>query len=400
MEIKCSKCEKIIDPLCADCSKKFNDNKTSWLDYLRQNSTKIIFTAIISSITALVTTYISVNYISPPIQPNIVPSFIYNTGIFPKESGQFQLDYTCDNTPWLLYKIINSGSCQADDLVFSISLPANVEIRGVDSEFDPESLRDRIIKIFNNPNSYYVRFHELPADCAFQYRFSLDCFPNSIEEIKWSVESKSRNWTKTAKITPMAQTSYNLIFNNAYAEESPPSTDPSQLRKNADTPTREYNDTPSRTYQPKNTPTEPSSTPSKGCQSSSPDRSGVSLGGYDPVVMTSGIFRLMQDKGILSSSEAFKIKNEVDTAKGGVSISGVNVLKFCELIIQSLITKNIMTIEQANNIIEKSKKSGGVLLGGYNVIVLEVDILNILLINKIISREEGQKIIDAAKVSS
>jgi len=116
--------------------------------------------------------------------------------------------------------------------------------------------------------------------------------------------------------------------------------------------------------------------------------------------MTSGIFRLMQDKGILSSSEAFKIKNEVDTAKGGVSISGVNVLKFCELIIQSLITKNIMTIEQANNIIEKSKKSGDVLLGGYNVIVLEVDILNILLINKIISREEGQKIIDAAKVSS
>ncbi len=63
----------------------------------------------------------------------------------------------------------------------------------------------------------------------------------------------------------------------------------------------------------------------------------------------------------------------------------MNILKFCELILNSLISKNIISLDQAKNIVEKSKNSGGVLVGGYNIIVLEVEILNVLLSNKLIT---------------
>jgi predicted transcriptional regulator len=62
-----------------------------------------------------------------------------------------------------------------------------------------------------------------------------------------------------------------------------------------------------------------------------------------------------------------------------------------------LVSKDKLTINQVEFIVNESKKSQGVMFGQYNILVLNVETLNALLKNKNITFEEGQKVIDDAK---
>jgi len=126
-------------------------------------------------------------------------------------------------------------------------------------------------------------------------------------------------------------------------------------------------------------------------------KSGILIGGYDPLILTNGLFSLLQKKRIISKTEAHEIKRVVEDTKEGVLFGGINILKFNELVLNTLIKNKTLEVREAEHILRKSREAGGVLVGGYNIIVLEVEILNALLLKQHISKEEGQEIIDSAR---
>jgi hypothetical protein len=126
--------------------------------------------------------------------------------------------------------------------------------------------------------------------------------------------------------------------------------------------------------------------------------SGVSLGGYDPVRLTNEIFLLLQKKGVMNRVEAENVKKKVEEAQGGVAIGGVNVLKADEETMNLLLQKGLITMPQANVMLERSRNAGGVLINGFNVIHLKAEILNALIHKNLISVQEAQSALDSAKV--
>ena len=408
MGINCSRCGKPINNLlCADCNNRPNNKLQKWKDRLIG-----IFKILIAPIVfPVITTCLFLFYINPPARPTIESEYILNTGTEMDVSTPFTLDRSYEKTPWLCFKISNTGTTGEDDLIFSLSLPSKIKIVGIDIKYDPSQLTKRIKETEKETCSFLESFYSFPSGSAVQYRFDLSCVPTNNTEVDWAVTSKFKNWTKSAVIYPVKQHANISISSEAYAGEvdtsSTNTSDPS-IRPMSDTPTRKFKNSASRRWigiqskQSDQFVDAPSDqfvdTPSDKWEGSPPlKKSGISLGGYDPLVMTNGLFQLLQSKNIISYDEAFSLKNKVDSSQDGVKFGGVNILKFCELILNSLISKNIISLDQAKNIVEKSKNSGGVLVGGYNIIVLEVEILNVLLSNKLISKEEGQRVIDRSK---
>jgi hypothetical protein len=340
----------------------------------KQKFAKISVFVLEKIIVPILIVWITILFVNPPIQPEIVPEIAFNTGLPPRVSGPFRFDFTYDRTPWITFKIENKGSGSDEDLLFSLSLPGENKIKKIYPDYAPEGLKERVAKSERKANSFTEKFSSFPSDCSAQYRFELESFPVSTEHIKFSLISKFKNWTKRINFPfKNLQNSFSITPSAAFAEE----------------PTRSDQGWSDQTPWPAKTPM-----PSK---SSSAIGSGISLSGYDPVIMTNGLFKLLQDKAIISSVEAFQIKNEVESSKGGVLFGGVNVLKFCDVALNTLISKGIITQGKAKGIVEQSQKAGGVLVNGYNVIALQVGILNVLLENKKITLGEGQMVIDQAK---
>ncbi len=125
--------------------------------------------------------------------------------------------------------------------------------------------------------------------------------------------------------------------------------------------------------------------------------SGVFIGGYDPIRLTNEVFLLLQKKGVLTKSEAENIVKVTKQTQGDVSFSGVNVLKFDETVLNLLLQKKLITLEQGNAMLERARNAGGVLLNGYNIIHLKAEILNALIQKNIVSLSEAQSALDKAK---
>jgi len=405
MELNCSKCgQQIKELICIKCSDK-NERKNNIIRFISSAFRYFISPIVFPLIVAALTVYL----ITP--KPIIETEVIYNTGEPTEITSPFDISLTYDQTPWLYFKFSNTGSNGVDDLNFSITLPNEIIINSVSRDCCPKQLYDRINKTYEAGNKFSETYYAFPTDSFIKYRLELSAFPESINSIDWSITSKLKNWTKSAKISPLKRVTFISLDSNAYAQDINKcekssgdvfvdtesnkwvDTPNSQWKKN---PTREFKDTNSRQWKDTQNRewTGKTSEDQTKIQST---KSGILISGYDPIVMTNGVFGLLQQKRVISAYDAKKIKEKVEESKDGVLFSGVNVLKFCELTINSLISKEIITNEKANQIIEKSKNSGGVLVGGYNIIVLEVEILNSLLARGIITKEEGQLIIDNSK---
>lgn len=328
---------------------------------------------IVPTVVSVVVAYLTTLYVNPQIQPEITSEIFVNTGIEPNTSGPLRLDYISDKTPWVTFWMKNIGKGGDEDLRFSIAFPDKIKIKNIYSNYDPESLKKVITETDQKDNTFSEKFNVFPSDCTVQYRFELDEFIKKIDHVKSTVVSKSKNWTKGIKITPKKKVTYNFIVSDVFA-----------LEKN------NYN------------------TGFGGVAVLTSDKEdseksiepGVFIGGYNPIVMVNGIFKLLQEKNIISQTEAFQLKNAAESSKEGITFSGVNILKFCELVLNTLVSKNIITLSKAKEIVEKSKKGEGVLIGGYNVVVLQVEILNALLGSNRITLSEGQRVIDQAKAKT
>ena len=252
-------------------------------------------------------------------------------------------------------QINNKGNGCAEDFEIDFSLECNKMITDKDVVYIPERLSDRVVKSNQTDTTYYSKLSSFPGNSTIECKFYFNYPIKSERDFNYSILSKDNNWTESAKIKPK-YSFLKLSENEAFAQDN-----------------------------------------QANSEDSKPKKSGIFIGGYDPLVMSNGMFALLQNKKLISNKDAQDIKKLTESYKEGVLFGGINILKYNELILNKLIDNKHISIEQANQIIAKSKKSGGVMVGGYNVIVLEVEILNTLLKSSKISFEEGQSIIDNAK---
>lgn len=321
---------------------------------------KLLYPFLVSITLQIASLYITNSFINPPIQPEFESTIIVNTGMVTNVQGNLQVDFTVDRIPWLIFQIESIGKTGDENLFFSIKLPDNIKIQKIDNDYDPPSLKKFVTKTENNENVFQEEFSNFSGESRVQYRIELNDFIKSTDNVKWYVSSKSRNWKKV-KISLKNKTASYLFDSNVFAEE-------------IDVSNKE-----------------------KKVSSNELPKSGILIGGYDPVVMSNGLFVILQEKNVITKNEAYILKNIVESSTDGLLLSGVNILKFCEVVLNTLVSKNVITESRAKNIIEKSQKSEGILIGGYNVVVMQVEILNSLIENGRISLNEGQKIIDKSK---
>jgi hypothetical protein len=308
----------------------------------------------------IITAIIILKLIAPPVVPNITTSIVCNTGSL-KEFAPvpFRFEWKQNKTPWLKLLIKNDGDNCAENLESKITLLKDNKIVIVEKTYEPEVIESRIDTSVTKEESFYEKLHEFPGKSSICYHFHLAEFVKSSDEIRWVVCSRRKNWSTPSEITLGHFETSNDLFPNVYAAESP------DLEKKSPVPA-----------------------------------SGILIGGYDPVVMSNELFLLLQGNRLITKEDASEIKRIIENYDEGVLFGGINLLKLNELILRKLISNKIMTAEQANAAIEKSKNAGGVLIGKYNVIILEVEILNTLLKNRRITLQEGQRVIDQAKAPS
>lgn len=315
-------------------------------------------------VVALAVLYIGASILNPPSLPDIHPEYIYST--MPptqKVETPFKLELQYDNFPWIIITAFNKGNCNDEDIDIEFRLLKNNKIMSVEKRYSPLNLERRVQASEKNNDIFYERLSTLPSLAGVEYKFNLEGFIKSNDDFEYSVLSKYKNWSKSTKIKPRDLSSHISFGNVAFA-----------LDEKSEKINKE-----------------------KELSKSEPTRSGILIGGYDPLIMSNELFKLLQRKILISQEQAMNIKTDIESYKKGVLFGGVNILKLNELILNSLISNKAITIEQANVIVAKSKNSGGVLIGGYNVIILQVGILDSLFKNGNIEMKEGQKVIDQAK---
>lgn len=337
-----------------------NKDQMSVCTRICHNWFKKIIVPIIILVVAMIIGSEILKIINPPILPKIVAQVSINTGeLSTNLSDSFKTDYKSDEVPWIFIEIENKGKGKDDNLDIDFSLLKDNGITTIDAYYSPEGIESRVTKYDKFEKSFHSNFIFFPGKANVSYKIHLLNFITNYKmdvEYNLSVVSDNMNWEESISIRIQTASFFSFFSGNTHNGEK----------------TQEKNET-----------TIP--------------KAGIFIGGYDPVAMANGIFSLLLDKNLINIKDVMEIKDIVEAYKEGVLFGGINILKFNELIIKKLISKNEITLPQANSIIEKSQKSGGVLIGGYNVIVLQVELLNMLLKNKKIELREGQKIIDNSK---
>lgn len=312
----------------------------------------------------VITTVITNRYINPPpLLENISTNVIYNAGAIKDSSFvpfRFRLDV--DTIPWIAFNINNDGNTFAED--FEIEFKPKIVNRIVQKivKYNPTTLVNKREGLISSDSLFYEKLCILPAKSSIDYKFVMSSYIETKSDFSFSISTKRENLLPQVKLRINALIS---SFNTrAYAlGKKPPKTDSSIIAKHVATDSG----------------------------------SGILIGGYDPLILTNGLLKIVQDKRVVTPLEAKEIIKITESYREGVLLGGINYLKFNELLLNLLIQKGIISSKEASSIVEKSKNAGGVLIGGFNVITLEVEILNILLQKGIISYSEGQNIIDAAQ---
>ena len=282
-------------------------------------------------------------------------------------SGQLRVDYTSDKNITGIQLFIHNKSEEKDkNFEFKIyTRDAEIEINPITIIYIPTLLKYHVIGTdsFNEgKNGFYRKINIFPPGSMIY----LEIFPKlkiQEEDLKFEFLSDSGTWFATEgdiKYKPNKSLFGQVkLFRTAFALD--------------DTPKDEK-------------------LPPKG-------RSGILIGGYDPLILTNNFFKILQEENLISKIDAKEIKGIVEDTKGGVLFGGVNILKFNEAAINALIRNKKLTEDDALEILDKSKKSGGVLIGGYNIIVLEVQVMNSLIKNGYLNLDKAQNALDSAKHS-
>ena len=369
---KCKECDKQIqETICLDClegkiSSTKNEPKKS---FIIPELARAFLQVIISVLVLL----IGVKFVAPPNLPDVDGFVAFNSGKPIKIDSQFDCDFQVDEQPWINFSIQNSGQTCAENLDVQINFK-KAKIKTVAPTYNPITISEKIKKSTGKEGErvFFEKFSSFPANCSVNYKIFLDSFIESSGDFSWTLCSKEVNWTENVELK-LYENSFSFLsspfISKAYASVSP---DKKGEEKKSSIGYLRVK----MAFLPKD---------------------GVYLSGYNPIIITNGIFLLLQDKKVLSHESADTIRTIVNGTKEGVLFGGVNVLKFCELILNFLINKKYINLAQAQEILKKAKTSGGVLIGGFNPIVLQIEILNVLLKSKLISREEGQFIINYAR---
>lgn len=325
------------------------EKKDGWVKYCgKEFFTPLVVLLLGALIMALFDRFYLYKYKEADIESLIT----YNSGpLVSKIVSPFDINYKNDKTPFCEFYVRNSGESGENHINIEIIFRKQ-QIVSDSVDYVPFALRRMSELITCDSASFYSKILSMPAHSSIKYIFLLDKFISDQTDVIYSVMSEKKNWSEKTDIK-ISSIKLNLLVSNLYAQEKAIIIKKEDLQK-----------------------------------------SGIYFGGYDPVMMANGIFILLQRKEHITKSDARDIIKNVEKYKEGVLFGNINILKYDELLLNTAIKRNLITLKQANEILVKAKDAGGVKIGDYNIIILQVEFLTKLLTNKKIQLVEGQNIID------
>jgi len=319
-------------------------------------------------IVALFTLYVGVRFINPPRLPEIKSSVAYNSGDLIEEfKSPFKLDFQTYKESWLTLYIMNEGRSYAEDLEVEIRFIEN-EILFNTKKYNPNTLGRRVLETHLNKSSFYEFISSIPSDSGIDYMFILKTYIKSTGDFKFTVCSKSKNWTRSKKIRIGYGEVKFFLINHAYAG--------AETEKDND---EEHPVWDTQTYSPEKP---------------------FFINGYDPLIMSWDLVNLMETKRIILPQDTESLKVMLEPYDDDFIFGGTDIVDFNSAIVDKLIGYDAITSIQASSILTTSQNSGGVQIDGINPIIFQIGILDSLWENQLITLEEGQYVIDRARVKS
>lgn len=126
--------------------------------------------------------------------------------------------------------------------------------------------------------------------------------------------------------------------------------------------------------------------------------SGISIGGYDPLVLNNEIIKKLLEKNRLSKEKVKKIYGSTSIDSFKVH-TGIDVLKSTNQMLELLIKEKIITrveVEKAKTV-AKEDDSKVTKIDGYNLVVLDSYIIELLIKKGIINLEEGKSLLRSSR---
>lgn len=100
---------------------------------------------------------------------------------------------------------------------------------------------------------------------------------------------------------------------------------------------------------------------------------------------------------MLDSKNYNLLKDNLKVKIDNFVFGGIDLVKVNNDILLILEDKKIIFHKETIEIFKEAERAGGMLVGGYNIIILEVRILDTLIEKNVITVEEGQDIVDKSK---
>ena len=327
---------------------KLGDKIQIWYQTKKERwSFKMFHFAFTSFLIPILVAYFTVLLISSsPKEPDIKLSAVYNSGKEIEYGGRFKIKKAPDKKPWLVISAHNRGRAEASDFKVELKLLTDASIITCRKEYIPDVLKHSVENALCEKEVFYEKIKSLPSESGVNYKLILNRFIKSPEDFRCSVLSKTKNWSKSLKLSYIRF----LITNTSLAYAS----DREAQKKQSEIP------------------------------------------GYDPVSMASNLLELLKTKDLIRETDVIVFEKKLKGIKEGLLFEGVDVLEFFKHLITALRSNDILNKKQEKVIYEKAKKAGGILVDGYNITAIQLGILDALFDNGRITVEEGQRVVDGS----
>jgi len=126
---------------------------------------------------------------------------------------------------------------------------------------------------------------------------------------------------------------------------------------------------------------------------------GAVIGGYDVQKIAQTTLKVLHEKKVLPDKQFSEFEKLLPAKQSDPLASGSSMIDLYAQLGAYLVEKAIASEEDIAAAKTASAESGGIKIGGYNPVILSASFLNILVTKNIISLSEAQSILDSSKIS-
>ena len=129
------------------------------------------------------------------------------------------------------------------------------------------------------------------------------------------------------------------------------------------------------------------------------DARGLQVGGYDVTKIAVATIDLLQEKGIatIDEAKAFRVSLSAAQPPDDPLVADPHIIDWYRRLGTLFVEKGVATSEEIARLHARAQQSGGLRVAGQNPLVLATSFLDLLVTKKLVTLQQAQSILDTAK---